>query len=185
MESCTSGMSCTSWILNQRATNSCIWTDVVIRILRELIQLPFCSFWQTVLFFWLASSKRWGARYLGASPSSQLWCQKHALLPFPIVVVIEALKSKWSRSLCGSVILTQGFESWTHSCHNQRRHKVLPNFSKFGTPNPPKPFGMQTVGQFTKQCPPLAFSSPFHRNDLLILSICFLAHTARGNMVRW
>jgi hypothetical protein len=44
---------------------------------------------------------------------------------------------------------------------------------------------MQTVGQFTKQCPPFAFSSPFHRIARRILSICFLAHFVRGNTVRW
>ena len=42
---------------------------------------------------------RCSARYLGGSLSSQLWCQKRALLPFPIVIVVEALKSSRSRSV--------------------------------------------------------------------------------------
>ena len=135
MESCTSGISCTSWSLIQRVTNSCICTDVVIRALRDRIQLPFCSSWRTVLFLQRTNSKSWGARNLGASSSSQLWCQKRALSPFPIVIVVEALKSSRSLSLHGSSVPTQGFESYTHSCHNQRSRKAVPNLSKSSTPN--------------------------------------------------
>jgi hypothetical protein len=60
----------------QRARNSCIYTDVVIRVLRNQIQLTFCSSWRNVLFLRSTSLKRWRTRYLGASPCSQLWCPR-------------------------------------------------------------------------------------------------------------
>jgi hypothetical protein len=62
-----------------------------------------------------------------------------------------------------------------------RLFQIFPNLAP---PKPPKSFGMHTVGQFTRQCPPLAFS-PFQRKYLLSLSIFYLAHTASGNTVRW
>ena len=48
------------------------------------------------MFFLFTHSKRCGARFLRASPSSQLWCQNYAFIPSPIVTVVEALK----RSVC-------------------------------------------------------------------------------------
>ena len=69
--------------------NSWSYDVVVIRVHSALIQFPFCNSWQTVLFFLRTGLNRCGARYLGASPSSQLWCQKCALSPVPIVNVVE------------------------------------------------------------------------------------------------
>ena len=136
----------------------------------DLIQLPLCSSCRTVLFFLRTSMNMCGAKYLGASPSNQLWCQKRALLPLPIVTVVEELKRSRSASLHGTPNPTQGLGSWPHSCHSHLRRNALPNLSRSGTPNPPKSFGLHTVDQFTRLCPLLTFSSPFQRNDLLILS---------------
>jgi hypothetical protein len=116
MESETSGYSWTLWILIHRPTNSWSSNANVILIRSDLIQLPLLSSWWTDLFLRRASMSRCGARYLGASLSSQLWCQKHALLPLPIVTVVEALKRRRSVSLHGTSVPTQGFGSSPHSC---------------------------------------------------------------------
>jgi hypothetical protein len=73
--------------------------------------------------------------------------------------VIEELKRIQSTSLQGSSDPSQGFDSSTHSCHSQRRHRALPNLSRSDTPRPPRSLGLVTVGQLTKSCPPLAFLS--------------------------
>jgi hypothetical protein len=163
MESRTPCWRCMSWILTHREMNSSMWTVEVILPLRERIQLLFCSSCCTVLFFLRASWNKFGATYLGASPSSQLWCQKRAFAPSPHVIVIDELKRRRSTSLQGSSDPSQGFDSSTHSCHSQRRRRALPNLSRSGTPRPPGSLGLVTVGQLTKQCPPLAFSSPSTR----------------------
>jgi hypothetical protein len=74
MESGTSGCSWTLWILIHRPTNSWSSTTDVILVHSDLIQLPLLSSWRTDLFLQGASMNRCGARYLGASQSSQLWC---------------------------------------------------------------------------------------------------------------
>ena len=139
----------------------------------------------TARFFLKTSRNKFGAKYLGASPSSQLWCQNLVFAPSPKVIMIDELKRRRSTSVHGSSEPIQGLESSTHSCQSQRNRRALPNLSRSGTPKPPRSFGLVTVCQLTRQCPPLAFSSPFHKKDLLILSIFFLAQAARGNTVRW
>jgi hypothetical protein len=169
------------WILIHGETNSSTWIAVVIRPLSNRIQLLFRSSSWTDMFFLLTNN----ARCLGASLSSQLLCQKRAFSPLPIVTFVDASKSSRSRTLQGNSAPAQGLESSTQSCHNQRRRRALPNFSKSDIPSLPRSLGLNTVGQLTKQCPLFAFSSPFQRNDLLILSIFFLAQAASGNTVRW
>ena len=99
--------------------------------------------------------------------------------------MIEELKRRRSSSLHGSSEPLQDLESSTQSCHSHRKRRARPNLSRSGTPNPPMSFGLVTIFQLTRQWPPFAFSSPFHKKDLLILSIFFLAQAARGNTVRW
>jgi hypothetical protein len=173
-----------SWVLIQRETNSCIWVAVVIRPRRALIQWLSRSSMNTDPFFVLDIANRLGAKWHGASPSSQASCQKRHLWPSPTTTLVEVVKSARSVSSVGVSMPAQGLVSSTHSCHNQRRRKSLPNLSRSGIPKPPKSFGLVTVAQFTRQWPPLAFSSPFHRKDLLIMSILLRAQTASGNTVR-
>ena len=145
---------------------------------RALIQELFLNSCSTVLFFLLTRSKMCGARNFGASPSSQLWCQNFVFFPLPIETLVEALKRKRSDALHGTSEPAQGLSSSVHSCHNHRRCRARPNLSRSSTPSPPKSLGWLTVGQFTKQCPPLVLSSPFQRKERRILSICFLAQVA-------
>ena len=128
---------------------------------------------------------KFGARYLGACPSSQLCCQNLVFAPSPKDIMIEELKRRQSSSEHGSSEPLQALDSSTQSCHSHLNRRARPNLSRSGTPKPPSSFGLVTVCQLTRQCPPLAFSSPFHKKDLLILSIFFLAQAARGNTVRW
>ena len=144
-----------------------MWVAVVMQWPRERIQLSLQSSCWTVLFFLLANWKRFGAKYLGASPSSQLLCQKLAFTPSPMVTMVEALNNSRSTWLQGRSIPVHGLDSSVHSCHSQRSRSAWPSLSRSGTPSPSRSFGRATVGQFTKQCPPFAFSSPFHKNDLL------------------
>jgi hypothetical protein len=50
----------------------------------------------------LTISNRCTAKFLRASPSSQLLCQKQTFAPTPIVIVVDELKSSRSVSLQGS-----------------------------------------------------------------------------------
>ena len=101
------------------------------------------------------------------------------------MTVVEELKRRRSVLLHGTSIPIHGFESSTHSIHSHRRRRALPNLSRSSTPIPHSFLDLHTITQFTKQCPPLAFSSPFHKKDLSILSIFFLAQATSGNTVRW
>ena len=139
--SCTSGCGCTPCNLIQSPIISWSYVVVVTYARSDRIQLSLHSSWLTVLFF----LRTCGAKYLGASPSSQLWCQKRALLPFPIVTVVEELKRRRSVLLHGTSVPTHGFESSTHSCHSHLRRRALPNLSRSGTPNPPSSLGLHTV----------------------------------------
>ena len=112
----TPWISCTSWILIQRETNSSMWVAEVICPLKERIQLLFRSSCCTDLFFLLASWKRLGAKYLGACPSNQLLCQNRAFAPSPKLIVVEELNNRQSMSLQGRSIPTQGLESSIQSC---------------------------------------------------------------------
>ena len=185
MVSRTPGVSWMFWSLIQRETNSSTWTVVVILPLSDRIQLLFRSSCWTDLFFLLIRSNKCGANYLGISPYSQLLCQKRAFAPSLTVILVDRLKSSRLVSLQGRSVPAQGLDSSTQSCQSHRKRRALPKFSKSGIPKPPRSLGLVTVGQFTRQWPPCAFSSPFHKNDLLILSIFFLAQVARGNTVRW
>lgn len=115
---------CTSWIRIQRDTNSSMWTTEEIFLLNERIQLLFWSSCCTVRFFLEASRNKFGARFLGDSPSSQLWCQKRVFAPSPKVILVEELKSRRSTSLHGSSEPIHGLESSTHSCHSQRNRRA-------------------------------------------------------------
>jgi hypothetical protein len=185
IESCTPGYSWMFCILIHKDMNSSRCVAVVILPLRDRIPPSFWSSCWTDLFFLLTSSKSYGARFLGASPSSQLWCQNCAFVPFPTVTMVDALNNNLSVGLQGNSEPAHGLEGSTQSYHNQRNRSALPNLSRSGTPRPPSSLGLDTVGQLTRQCPPFAFSSPFHRKDLRILSICFLAQAASGKTVRW
>jgi len=136
-----------------------MWTAEVIFPLSERIQLLFQS--SCCRIFLETSRNRFGARYLGASPSNQLWCQKRVFAPSPKEILIEALKRRRSTSVHGSSEPSHGLESSTHSCHSQRNRRALPNLSRLGTPRPPRSLGLVTIDQLTKQCSPFAFSSPF------------------------
>ena len=138
-------------------------TAEVIFLPSERIQLLFRSSRCTVRFLLETRRNKFGARYLGASPSSQLLCQNLVFAPSPKVIMIEELKRRRSTSVHGSSEPIQGLEISTHSCQSQRNLRALPNLSRSGTPKPPRSFGLVTVGQFTRQCPPLAFSSPSTR----------------------
>ncbi|WVZ82338.1 hypothetical protein U9M48_029607 [Paspalum notatum var. saurae] len=129
-------------------------------------------------------AKKWGARLQGASPSSQLSCQNLVLAPLPTVTEVEAWNRRRSRLPHGTCESLQGFESSVHSCQSHLSRSARPNFSRSRTPRPPKSFGLLTVGQLTRQWPPFASSLPFQRKDLQTLSICFLAHFAKGKTVK-
>ena len=156
----------------------------VILYCSALIQELFASSCATVLCFLCTSSKRCGARFLGASPSSQAWCQNLVFFPLPIVMVVDALNKRRSISVQGISRPAQGLFSVCHSYHIPRTRRALPNLSRSNTPRPPRSFGLLTVGQLTKQWPPFATSSPFQRKERHIFSICFLAQTASGKIVR-
>ena len=134
---------------------------MVILSLRERIHAPLCSSCWTVLFFLLTSWKRWDAKFLGASPSSPLLCQKRVFCPSPTMTMIDAWKSSLSALLQGRSDPTHGLDLCTHSCQSHLRRRALPNFSRSGNPRPPIYFGLVVVGQLTRQWPPFVFSSPF------------------------
>ena len=157
----------------------------VILYCSVLIQELFASSCAIVLCFLCTSSKRCGARFLGASLSSQAWCQNLVFFPLPIVMVVDALNKRRSISVQGISRPAQGLFSACHFCHNHRIRRALPNLSRSNTPRLPRSFGLLTVGQLTRQWPPFATSSPFQRKERHILSICFLAQTASGKIVRW
>ena len=130
MESCTSGVSCTSWSLIQRATNSCICTDMMLWFASWGIRSgyhfvgtgkPSCS-------FGVLGRKGGALGILELHPLDNYGARNVPLLPFPIVIVVEALKRNRSRSLHDSSIPAQGFESSTHSCHN---HRMRGSFKSF------------------------------------------------------
>ena len=100
-------------------------------------------------------------------------------------MVVDALKKRRSILVQGISRLDQGLLSACHSWHIHRTRRALPNLSRSKTPRPPMSFGLLIVGQLTKQWQPFAFSSPFQRKERRILSICFLAQTASGKIVRW
>jgi len=185
MVSWTPCCRCTSCIGIQRDTNSSMWVAEVIFLPCLCIQLLFRSSFCTIWFVLETSRNKFRARYLGACPSSQLWCQNFVFAPSPKDIMIEELKRRRSSSEHGSFKPLQGLESSTHSYQSHRNRRARLNLSRSGTPKPPRSFGLVTVCQLTRQCPPFAFSSPFHKKDLLILSIFFLAHAAKGNTVRW
>jgi hypothetical protein len=91
-----------------RDMNSSTWVATVILSLRKRIHLLWSSYW-TDLFFLLTSSMRYGARFLVASPSSQLWCQNYDFILFPIVTMVEALNSNLLVDLQGKSDLAQAW----------------------------------------------------------------------------
>jgi len=84
IESSSSEFRCTSWIRIQSETNSSSWSAVVILFCSALSQELFVSSCATILLFLCTKSKSCGARFLGASPSNQAWCQNLAIFPLPI-----------------------------------------------------------------------------------------------------
>ena len=170
----------------QRVTNSCI-SSLVRRGQTCETQLLFCSALRTVTFFLLTFKKRLGAIFFGAVPLIQLECQKLVLSPLPTVTIVEALKRSLSVASQGLSRLAQGLSSFFHLYQYQRSRKTLASRSRSRTPSPPRSLGVHTVGQFTRQWPPLTFSgsSPFQRKLRRILSICLMSHFCTGESVRW
>ena len=125
MESSISEFRNTPWIRIHSETNSSSWVVFVILFCSALIQKLFVSSCATVLFFLCTSSKSCGARFRGASPSSQAWCQNLVFLPLPIVMVVDALKKKRSISVHGISRPDQGLLSALHSCHIHRAREGL------------------------------------------------------------
>ena len=74
----------------------------------------------TVLFFFLLKAKIVGAKSFGQIPSNHAKCQNKAFAPFPIVILVSALKSLLSVLVQGISIPTQGLFSDFHDCHSQR-----------------------------------------------------------------
>jgi hypothetical protein len=140
--------------------------EVVARVCSDLIQLPLCNSWRTILFFLRTNLNRLGARYLGASPSNQLWRQKRAVLPLPMVTMVEELKRRQSVSMHNTCVPTQGLGLSPHSCQSHRRCKALQNLSRSGTapPCPLAPWVCRPSASLSSNVPPLVFSSPFQRN---------------------
>jgi hypothetical protein len=62
---------------------------------------------------------------------------------------------------------------------SQRNLRAQLIICRFKIPNPPNSFGLVTLFQATKQCPPIASFLPLHRNFLLILSIALITHEGR------
>ena len=138
---------------------------------------------------------------LRCQPMEEIWGQMLGCFPLNPIVVPEASLCAVSYGDCGWGIEQHAIniiarkvhpnrlESSVQSCHNQRSQSARPNLSRSATPSPPKSFGRVTIGQFTKQCPPFAFFSPFHKKDLLILSILFLPKPRReilwGDKLAW
>ena len=137
MVSWTPCCRCTSCIHIQRDTNSSMWTAEVIFLCSLRIQLLFRSSCFTVRFFLEIRQNKFGAKYLGACPSSQFWCQKLVFAPSPKVIMIEELKRRRSSSEHGSLEPFQGLESSTHSCQSHHNRRALPNLSRSRTPKPP------------------------------------------------
>lgn len=125
--------------------------------------------------------------FLGALPSNQLECQKLAFFPFPSVTIVEALNRSISVLSQGVSKFAHGRSSRFHLNHSQRNLKARAKRSSSRTPSPPKYFGVQTVGQLTRQWPPLTLSgsSHFHKKLLLVLLICLSIHFCIGNTVKW
>lgn len=109
----------------------------------------------------------------GACPFNQLECKKRDLLPIRAVTIVEV----WNKSLSllsqGISMFAQGLSLCFHLNQYHLSLSALANCSRSKMPSPPKSFGVQTVGQLTKQRPPLTFSIslPFHKKLLQYLSI--------------
>ena len=82
-------------------------------------------------------------------------------------------------------VLVYALWAAVHSYHNHLSLKTQPNLCKSRTPRPPRFFGLLTVGQLTRLCPPCAVSFPFQRKERRILSIFFFTHFAIRKIVRW
>ena len=102
----------------------------------------------------------------------------------PMDRTVEALKSNQSVALHGTSMPTHGLSSSCHSCHNQRSQRPY-QICRRPIRRGRKSFGMLMVGQFTKLCPPFAWSSPFQMKERRNLSTCFHAQAASGKIVRW
>lgn len=184
MPSWVFGLRLICWILVQRAMNSWSYWEV-LRDLTERIQLFWYSSLKTDLFFLVAILKRLGAKYFGAMFESQWSCQNFAFWPFPSNTTVATWNNCLSVSSQGTSVLTQGLELFFHSRHNHLSLRAWPNFLRLEILKPSNFFGRQTLSHLTKECPALAWSKPFQRNDRLIMSSFFLAHFANGKMVRW
>lgn len=89
-----------------------------------------------------------------------------------MMMIVEALKRRWLAMLHGKQFHPRGLDSCTHSCHNQCRCNALPNYlSRSDTPSPLSPFGLLIIGWLVSQCPPLAFSSPFHTKAPIFVNL--------------
>jgi hypothetical protein len=105
-------------------------------------------------------------------------------LPSPIVTTVVALKSCRSISEHGTSVPTHGLSGSTHSYHNHLSRRALLKHSRSRIPSPPRHLGFFTRSHLTKQWPPLAFSVPFRKKLLLILSIFLETHFLREKIVR-
>jgi hypothetical protein len=119
----------------------------------------------------------------GALPCNQLASQNSAMFPLPIVTIVDALKSWRSTSFTGNLPPTQGRSGSFHSNHSHRNLSGRLNLSRSHAPKPPSFFGLCSFFHCTRQFPPFALLVPFHRNPLLILSIC-LVHFFSWKFVR-
>jgi hypothetical protein len=63
---------------------------------------------------------------------------------------------------------------------SQRNLRAQLIFCRFKIPNPSNYFGLVTLFQATKQCPPIASFLPLHRKFLLILSIVLITQEGRS-----
>jgi hypothetical protein len=107
-----------------------------------------------------------------------------ALFPSPKFTTVHSLKSFLSTSLHGTSDPTHGCSGSVHAYHIHLNRNALLKISRSSTPNPPNFFGLCTLGQVTKQCPPFTSSDPFHRKPLRILLILLSIHFLGANMVR-
>lgn len=124
---------------------------------------------------------------LGVLPLIQLDCQKLVLSPFPTLMIVDALNKSLSLLSQGMSRSTHGLSTCFHLNQSHLNLSARAKRSRSKTPSPPRYFGVHTVGQLTRQWPPLTLSgsSPFHRKLRLILSIYFSIHFCIGNTVKW
>ena len=135
-----------------------------------LVQLWFSNCSLTMRCFLQANLYKRGAISLGALPCNQDASQNLAVLPFPTVTIVDALKSCRSTSFTGKLPPTHGRSGSFHSNHNQRSLSALLNLSRSRTPSPPNFFSS-------------VHFLPLHQAATTIFLVCSLPKKTTSNLI--